>query len=291
MELAVNYSPQAAGLLRDGVIAFDRWKCSDWPELIAGAGATRLPLYLHLDLQAGAGGGDAVDPGHIQARMEDTGTPYVNLHLAPRRADYPGIPVESREPGDLDAVVARTVRDIRPLVARFGAGRVIVENLPYRGPDGKRLRLGAEPAFMRRICDETGCGFLLDIAHARAAALHLGVAEREYLSSLPVDRLRELHVSGVDRDEDGRPREHMPLSADDWALLEWCLGHIRAGRWASPWALALEYSGIGPLMAWRSEPAVLAEQLPRLAALTRSLNAATPAPEQPRPRAAGPGGR
>ena len=272
MQLAVNYSPQAADLLREGTITFDRWKCSDWPELVAGARATSLPLYLHLDLQAGSGKAAAVDLEHLAARVADTATPYVNLHLAPQRADYPDIPVESREPTQLDAVVDRTVRDLRRVSARFGAARVIVENLPYRGADGKRLRLGAEAGLMRRVCDETGCGFLLDIAHARTAARHLGVDEREYLSSLPTDRLRELHVSGVDCDAEGRPREHMPLSDDDWALLTWCLGRIREGRWGHPWVLAFEYGGLGPVMEWRSEAAVLAEQVPRPGALVRWLS-------------------
>lgn len=271
MQLAVNYSPQAAGLLREGTITFDHWKCSDWPDLVAGARATPLPLYLHLDLQAGSGRATAVDLEHLAARVADTATPYVNLHLAAQRADYPDIPVESREPAQLDTVVDRTVRDVRRVSARFGAARVIVENLPYRGADGKRLRMGAEPGFMRRVCDETGCGFLLDIAHARTAALHLGVDEREYLSTLPTDRLRELHVSGVGCDEEGRPREHMPLSDNDWALLAWCLDCIREGRWGRPWVLSFEYGGIGPLMEWRSEAAVLAEQVPRLRALAQGL--------------------
>jgi hypothetical protein len=136
LELAVNHSSQAAALLTAGEIAFDRWKCSDWPELVTGARATRLPAYVHFALQAGPG-----------------------------------------------------------------------------------------------------------TTHA------------------------ELHVSGVERDEDGNPREHIPMSDDDWALVAWCLEQIPEGRWARPWVLAFEYGGIGPLMEWRSDERVLAEQVPRLAGL------------------------
>ncbi len=270
MEVAVNYSPQAAGLLGNGLLAFDRWKCSPWPELISGARGTRLPLYLHFDLQAGSGIGGEIDLDDVVALTADTATPYVNLHLAPRRTDYPGILAESGEPAHLEEILERTGRDIAPVSGRFGAERVIVENLPYRGPNGARLRMGAEARFIHRVCEEAGCGFLLDVAHARTAAHHMGVDEREYLSSLPVGRLRELHVSGVDRDENGRHREHMPLTEDDWRLLEWCLEEIREGRWARPWVVSLEYGGIGPLMEWRSEARVLAELVQRLVALVRA---------------------
>jgi uncharacterized protein len=271
MRLSINYSPQAAELFREGAIALDLWKCSDWPELIAGARATRLPLYLHFDLQAGSQRIADGDLESVATSCADTGTPYVNLHVAPRRADYPGIPVDSQEPSHVDAVLARTVEDIGAAIARFGSQRVVVENLPYRGPDGARLRMGAAPDFIRRLCDETGCGFLLDIAHARTAAHELMVDERAYLSSLPIDRLRELHVNGVDRDEKGRLREHMPITDDDWAILEWCLGSVRQRRWAQPWVVSFEYGGIGPLFAWCTDSAVLAEQAPRLHALVQGM--------------------
>lgn len=269
VEVAVNYSPQAADLLPAGTITFDRWKCSPWPELISGARGTRLLLYLHFDLQAGSGTGGEVALDDIAALVADTATPYINLHLAPRRADYPGIPVGSGEPAHLEEILERTRLDLVPVSDRFGSERVIIENLPYRGPEGARLRMGAEAVFMHRVCEEVGCGFLLDIAHARTAAYHLGLDEREYLSSLPVHRLCELHVSGVDRDENGHLREHMPLSQDDWDLLGWCLEEICRGRWACPWVVSLEYGGIGPLMEWRSRASVLAEQVPRLVSLVR----------------------
>lgn len=269
MLLAVNYSPQAAALVSAGAVPLDIWKCSDWPELVAGARASGLPHYVHFNLHAGPGNvGDDGDLARIAAACADSTTPYVNLHVSVRRSDYPDVPVEPRALADIEVILTRTARDIRTVAGRFGPERVIIENLPYRGPAGSRLQIGQEPEFLRRLCEETGCGLLLDIAHARTAARSLRLNERAYLSSLPVDRLREIHVSGLLGDGVGGVRdEHMPLAADDWALLEWCLDQIRCGRWAEPWVLALEYGGIGPRAAGRSETAVLAEQLPRLRAL------------------------
>jgi hypothetical protein len=271
MQLSVNYSPQAAELVRAGTITLDRWKCSDWPELIDGARATGLSLYLHFDLQAGSGNGHGVDLGHLATSRPGTDTPYVNLHIATRRADYPTIAVKSINRADVAYVLSRTIEDVGTVVHHVGAERVIVENLPYRGPEGARLRMGHDPTFIRRLCEEADCGLLLDIAHARTAAHHLGWDERTYLSALPVERLREVHVSGVDRDEHGRLREHMPLSEEDWTLLVWCAEQIREGRWARPWLMAFEYGGIGPLFSWRSEPSVFADQVPRLKTIQQKV--------------------
>jgi hypothetical protein len=269
MLLAVNYSPQAAALVRAGALTLDIWKCSDWPELVAGARATGLPHYVHFDLHAGPGTvGEDGDLARIAAACADSTTPYINLHVSVRRSDYPDVPVESRNAANVEAILARTARDVRTVAARFGPERIIIENLPYRGPAGVRLRIGQEPEFIRRLCEETGCGLLLDVAHARTAARSLGLNERAYMSSLPINRLREIHVSGLLSDGVGGVRdEHMPLAADDWALLEWWLEQIRCGCWEQPWVLALEYGGIGPRAVGRSETAVLAEPLPRLRAL------------------------
>ena len=39
-----------------------------------------------------------------------------------------------------------------------------------------------------------------------------------------------------------------------------------------PWLVAFEYGGIGPNFEWRSESAVIAEQVPRMAALVHTVN-------------------
>ena len=39
---------------------------------------------------------------------------------------------------------------------------------------------------------------------------------------------------------------------------------IHAGEWPTPWAVALEYGGVGEPFAWRTDKRFLAEQVPRL---------------------------
>ena len=54
-------------------------------------------------------------------------------------------------------------------------------------------------------------------------------------------------------------------------LLDRVLDRIRWGDWAHPWVLACEYGGIGPMFEWRSDPAVIAADIPLLYALTHSI--------------------
>lgn len=258
MKFAVNYSPQAAHLLASGAFDLDVFKCPDWPHLVDEARRYR-PVYVHFDLVAGEGLKD-VDWSAVDALLERTGTPYVNLHLAPRGLSEDASPTP---------VADRLVEDVSEVAGRYGAHRVIVENVPYR-PGGKVPRAAVDPDVIGRVVRETGCGLLLDIAHARIAARSLGVDERAYIEALPVAHLRELHVTGLGHDGQ-RERDHMPLTEADWALAEWAVARVADGAFGRPWVLACEYGGVGPIFEWRSDPGVMAEQFPRLSALTRSV--------------------
>ena len=270
MQFALNYSPQAAGLLDAGALDIDRFKCPDWPDLIAAARAYR-PVYVHFELRT--------DRRHLAAKSLDaaerwraeTGTPYINAHLVPSRGRFPDMPHDTTEPDDARAVVECLLDGAAALVERFGAEHVILENVPYYGRAGDTPRPAVQPETIRRVVDETGCGFLLDISHARLAARHLGMDEGDYLAQMPGERLREIHVTGIGRDPDGQVCDHLALTGEDWPWVEWALDRIRAGVWATPWAMAFEYGGIGPLFAWRSERDVIAAQVPRLAELAHAV--------------------
>lgn len=260
LQLALNYSKPAEELLLAGVIAPDLFKCPDWPDLMAAAAAHR-PIYVHFDLKAGNGESARVNWNRIAELREQSATPYVNLHLVPR--------TDGQQARGVEAIIRQMVDDVSAATRQFGPGNVMVENVPYRA-GGPFARTAVDPEAIRRVLDETGCGLLLDLAHARITALELGWDEREYLSGLPVDRLRELHVTGLCTDPTGRVRDHMPLTDPDWDLLEWALAQIRLCRWARPWVVACEYGGVGPVYEWRSDPAVIAGQIPRLHSLTRA---------------------
>ncbi|MBI4481349.1 MAG: DUF692 family protein [Acidobacteria bacterium] len=54
-----------------------------------------------------------------------------------------------------------------------------------------------EGEFLRRFFEATGCGFLLDTAHAWLGAHYQRRPARDYLAELPLDCVTELHIAGV----------------------------------------------------------------------------------------------
>lgn len=270
MQFALNYSPQAAALLLEGRIAIDRFKCPPWPDLIAAASPLR-PVAIHFELRAGAPEPPVVDWDALEAFAAETGTPTINLHLGAKRDEYPDIDHAATDPAALERITAALVRDVQAAVDRFGPERVIVENVPYHAERGQILRACVEPEVINAVVETTGCGLLLDISHGVIAARYTDRPERDYLAALPVHRLREMHVTGIHHRE-GRLQDHLALVDTDWANFAWVLDHIARGEWAAPWLVAFEYGGIGPIFDWRSEPDVIAAQVPRMVEMVQAAN-------------------
>ena len=110
---------------------------------------------------------------------------------------------------------------------------VILENiepLPFDGYDFE-----VQTKRIKKVIEETDCGFLLDIAHARVSAARLGIEIHEYLNDLPLNRVVQVHLSGP-RLRGGRLVDaHEPLQDADYALLDFVLEQTR------PQVVTLEY--------------------------------------------------
>ena len=298
LEFAVNYSPLLSRLVSEGRVRVDRFKCPAWPDLIHEAQRCR-PVYVHFPLDVGRGKGmptnsetnAPADLDEIAHLLEVTGTTYVNTHLYPSAAEYPHIPLNSTAPHHIRQIANAALRDLEPLIKRFGSERVLLENAIG---EGDRLVAGIAPEAFERVLSASGCGFLFDLAHARLSAGNLGIDPLEYMRALPLKQVREVHVTGVQRVEGqwvekmdqvrdanfstvrwaGRLMDHLPMTPVDWAQLEWMLSQMRAGRMNTPWALAFEYGGVGGFWDILGEESVYLSQLPRMVGL---IEAASPA--------------
>ncbi len=270
MKFAINYSHPAAALLAAGRINLDYFKVPNWPHLIAEA-REYCPLAVHFDLDAGSGQlAEKTDWELVERLLNMTGTPHVNLHLDPSAEFYPGMRIDEPEPAQFAEVVERMLADVWAAVKRFGPGHVIIENVPYRGAEGQTMRPAAEPAIISRVIEETGCGLLFDIQHARIAAHYLGIPELDYIQALPMANLRELHFAGL-HVIDGKLVDHLPVLAGDWEVLAWVLEQIRDKKWNHPWMLAFEYGGVGGPFTWRTDGQVMEEQVPKLYEMVKEI--------------------
>ena len=270
MQFAINYSPQAEQLWREGRIKVDLFKCPDWPDLVAKVRDIHK-LYVHSSLIMWRGGLDTVDHEQLERWLATTETRVINTHFALAKSDFAATQSLTAE-----SVIEYATRALAPLCERFGAENIVVENVPF--PLGAWLEdpmpQVVEPEVISEVVRRSGCSFLLDIAHAIRACEGTGRHDvKAYLNALPVHALRELHVVGLlpERDELGLREDHFAMTDQDWTLTEWALGRIRAGAWRKPAVMAFEYGGVGERFAWRSDSAVIAEQAPRLYALAKSV--------------------
>lgn len=127
---------------------------------------------------------------------------------------------------------------------------VLLENIEPIG----QFHWWCQAEWIRHICLKSRCDFLLDLGHARVAAEALEMDVQEYIIRLPLQKTRQIHVSGVRRNEGKLFDAHEPLEGEDYLLLEWVLERTQ------PEMVTLEYT--------RNREA-LGEQLIQLRAMFR----------------------
>ncbi|MFC4559193.1 DUF692 family multinuclear iron-containing protein [Virgibacillus kekensis] len=267
MKLAVNYSPAAEQLVRERKINIDIFKCPDFSRDLIDQAESVKPNYIHFGLNAGRGQMDKVDWNTINELRSRTNTPYVNVHAVAFTKDYPDVDVFTKKPEDTERIVKAVVHDINMVAEQVGMENIILENVICRGEGENMLQPIIDPAALTEIVNQTGCGFLLDTAHARMTSMLLGLDVRKYISSLPLESIKELHITGIQADEKGRLRDSMPMTSEDWDIAAWVVQQIKDGTIPKPWVTALEYGGVGPKFEWRTDKEVLAEQVPMLSDL------------------------
>ncbi|MEJ5226296.1 MAG: DUF692 family multinuclear iron-containing protein, partial [Anaerolineales bacterium] len=218
----------------------------------------------------------------IERLMTLTDTPLINIHLDPHARHHPDLDPRDTSPQTCRRLTQRLIADVSAAVERFGPERIIVEN---DTGGGKTLDACTLPEVIQAVVEATGCGFLLDLSHARIVARQRGLDEKAYLTQLPTHRLRELHLTGIQWLDDAWQRkiaasglvpphklpryrdrwmDHLPFTDADWDMTTWALAQIRVGAWSMPWVAACEYGGIGGFFEATLDETVLRAQIPRL---------------------------
>ena len=270
MKFAINYSPQSHQLWQDGKIQVDVFKFPPW-EVLRPCMETVPAAYVHFENIAGGPLAREIDPEIMQRWLDCTDTLVVNTHLSFSATDF-----AYGEPVTPEDVIEKGVESVERLGQYFGNDKIVVENTPYPSPsrDNQMLAEVVDPAVISEIVRRSGCGLLLDVAHAILSCEGAGRADaRAYLNAMPVHSLSEMHVVGIlpYKNERGMREDHFALTDDDWTVVEWAVGQIRAGHWREPDIMAFEYGGVGELFARRSEADVIEAQAPRLHQLAHSV--------------------
>jgi len=255
MRFAVNYSTKAGELVKAGRIKCDLFKCPEWEGLLKAATAIK-PVYLHLDITVGRDQVHKLDFDKLRKMLDESGTPHVNCHLA-GTAD---MKIGSKT--DRVKLLKQWIKEIEVLKQVFVGYPIISENLPFEPPIPE-FHLSSDPELISKAIFETDTGLLLDISHARISADTLGIDYQSYIERLPLDRIHEVHITGVRRYH-GFLEDHFEMQPEDWPSTAWAAEQIRVGAWREPEIVAFEYGGVGERFSWRTETWALEEQVPRL---------------------------
>ncbi|MEA3326518.1 MAG: DUF692 family protein [Chloroflexota bacterium] len=255
MKFAVNYSNPLIQLLKEGSVKIDLIKCPDWEGMIREA-EPYGEITVHFDLKAGFGNTFDVDFSRIKAIKDHTATPYVNTHLvAPKNLD----PDNLKEVRKINQLWRE---EIQVMIDHFGEESVALEHFPYTLTTPHLLPAVESKNFSQVILD-TNCRFLLDLSHASITADALSMDVKDYIRSLPVDRLVEMHITGI-KLYGGVLTDHFALQERDWKLFAWALDQIQKGYWRKPEIVAFEYGGVGNSFVWRTDDRILRTQVPKL---------------------------
>ena len=109
----------------------------------------------------------------------------------------------------------RFVANANALKARLDQP-LVMENIP--GFFDVKASQMPEPVWLRRFFEATDTGFLLDLPHVWLEAHYRGMKPERWLAEFPLEGVVELHVAGVEEDQDLQGPWIAPAEPDDRML-------------------------------------------------------------------------
>ena len=199
------------------------------PDDVAGAAGLRelvmirqaVPVTLH-GIGLSLGSAEGLDPErvrHVARVVETVEPPWFSEHIAFTRAGGVEIGHLAPLPFTREAV-ATVAANVRELQAALGGLPILLENIAYSFPlPGAEM---TEAGFVGSILESTDAYLLLDLENVHANALNHGYDPIDYLESLPLERVVEIHLAGGLWQEGQYMDTHTrSVPEESWKLLEW----------------------------------------------------------------------
>lgn len=199
------------------------------PEEVAGEAGLRdlvlihqaVPVILH-GIGLSLGSADGLDPDRVRhmARVaEAVQPPWFSEHIAFTRAGGVEIGHLAPLPFTREAV-ATVAANVAELKSALPGLPLLLENIayPFALPGAEMT----EAQFVRAVIETADVGLLLDLENVHANALNHGYDALEYLESLPLERVVEVHLAGGLWSEGQYVDTHTrSVPEESWRLLEW----------------------------------------------------------------------
>jgi uncharacterized protein (UPF0276 family) len=238
MILTTNISPALIELLQDDKEIIDGLEVGPWftiSQIVTyKAQYSRYPFYFHGVNLANKSRMCPLSDRDIENYLFVTGSPLISIHLSFLKPIERAINlVIKRRFPKINPIKSKAyfISRIKKIISRINIP-VLLENLdPIPGYDNYEI----QPINICFVLQETGCNLLLDIGHARLSAEYLGIPPKEYISLLPLTKIKQIHVSGP-RIRNGQLFDaHDTMQNIDYELLE----HVLAKT--NPNIITLEY--------------------------------------------------
>ena len=240
IQLTAKLSDGLIELVQSGAVWIDGVEANPWLDVEQIRAYRRQfpewPFYFHH--------GDLVSrlrwaPGtgeRLREYIEATKTPWLSFHcsLLPPGYVTVGTKLGWYLPSPNPArVIERFVAGVNKL-REFNLP-ILLENMPAFPTPKYAFETSVEN--ISEILARTGAGLLLDLAHARVVASVFGLNVHDYLAGLPLERMRQIHISGPRAKRGLLYDAHEDLREADYELLGWVLVRRK------PEVVTLEYFG------------------------------------------------
>ena len=236
MKLSVNHSSALVHLLIEGALSIDAIEMVDKvsPAEIAFARQSlpALETHYHQGRMLFNNKGYNHLANYLQLCPD---SPFISIHLAPLPAyiTFPALKWSVYLPeANRDRSVQRFIQQVKNAQKMFSLP-IILENMPVLHPS--KYFFESDPQVISEVLKETGCDMLLDLAHARISAEARHLSPEDYLASLPLENVVQVHLAGTRRVNGLLTDAHDTLEEADYRLLGWTLQRCQP-KW-----LTLEY--------------------------------------------------
>ena len=158
--------------------------------------------------------------GQVCAVADAVDAPWISDHLCFTEGD--GIRLGHLTPlpwtQDVADAVARKARHVQA-----SAGRpFLLENITNGFTFGSEM---TEAQFICAVLDRSGCSLLLDVNNLYTNSVNYHFDPYEFLDSIPLDRVLQMHIAGGHWDEDVLEDGHdSPVPEPVWDLAEYVIG-------------------------------------------------------------------
>lgn len=156
--------------------------------------AARFPVVLH-GVSLSIGSADPLDIAYVRAvaaLRDRSGARWVSDHLC--WTGINGVNSHDLLPMPYTSESLSLCRDRIDAVQQIWGQPLILEN-PSSYVSFAHSTMG-EAEFLANLCAHTGCGLLLDVNNVYVSSRNHSFSSRDYLDTIPMDRVVQVHVAG-----------------------------------------------------------------------------------------------